>query len=53
MLVPYHSVRRGGGAMPAFRRDAIQCGTGLGGALGGVPRNIVLPTVKTVGKSLL
>lgn len=39
--------------MPAFQGAAIQRGRGLGGVLGGFLRNIVLPTVKTVGKSLL
>ena len=39
--------------MPAFQGAAIQRGRGLGGVLGGFLRNIILPTAKTVGKSLL
>ena len=39
--------------MPAFQGAAIQRGRGLGGVLGGFLRNIILPTGKTVGKSLL
>ena len=39
--------------MPAFHGAAIERGRGFGGVLDGFLRNIILPTAKTIGKSLL
>lgn len=54
MLVPY---QRGRGSFPVYRGGppymGFQRGRGFGSVLGSIFRNVVVPTAKTVGKSLL